>query len=53
MNEWWLSLPRILDQVWLGRGVVDRKADARHPILATAGAGGHESVTSISVSVAL
>jgi pyridoxamine 5'-phosphate oxidase len=45
MNEWWLSLPTTLDQVWLrlGRGVVDRKADARHPILATAGAGGAES----------
>jgi pyridoxamine 5'-phosphate oxidase len=45
MNEWWLSLPTILDQVWLrlGRGVVDRKADARHPILATAGAGGPEA----------
>jgi pyridoxamine 5'-phosphate oxidase len=45
MNEWWLSLPTTLDQVWLrlGRGVVDRKTDARHPILATAGAGGPES----------
>jgi pyridoxamine 5'-phosphate oxidase len=45
MNEWWLSLPSTLDQVWfrLGRGVVDRKADARHPILATAGADGSEA----------
>jgi pyridoxamine 5'-phosphate oxidase len=45
MNEWWLSLPTTLDQVWLrlGRGVVDRKADARHPMLATAGAGGPEA----------
>jgi pyridoxamine 5'-phosphate oxidase len=45
MNEWWQSLPTILDQVWLRlrRGVVDRKADARHPILATAGAGGPEA----------
>jgi pyridoxamine 5'-phosphate oxidase len=45
MNEWWLSLPSTLDQVWfrLGRGVVDRKADARHPMLATAGAGGPEA----------
>ena len=45
MNEWWLSLHTTLDQVWLrlGRGVVDRKADARHPIFATAGAGGPEA----------
>lgn len=45
MNEWWLSLHTTLDQVWLrlGRGVFDRKADARHPIFATAGAGGPEA----------
>jgi pyridoxamine 5'-phosphate oxidase len=45
MTEWWLSLPTLLDQVWLrlGRGVVDRKADARHPVLATTGAAGPEA----------
>lgn len=45
MNEWWLSLPTLLDQVWLrlGRGVVDRKADARHPVFATAGTNGPEA----------
>jgi len=45
MNEWWLDLPTLLDQVWLrlGRGVVDRKADARHPVLATAGPNGPEA----------
>jgi pyridoxamine 5'-phosphate oxidase len=45
MNEWWLSLPTLLDQVWLrlGRGVVDRKADARHLVFATTGAAGPEA----------
>ena len=45
MNEWWLSLPTLLDQVWLrlGRGVVDRKADARHPTFATVGSSGAEA----------
>jgi pyridoxamine 5'-phosphate oxidase len=45
MNEWWVSLPTTLDQVWLRliRGVADRKADARHPTLATAGAMGPEA----------
>ena len=45
MNEWWLSLPTLLDQVWLrlGRGVVDRKADARHPTFATSGLSGAEA----------
>ena len=45
MNEWWLSLPTLLDQVWLrlGRGVVDRKADARHPTFATIGSSGAEA----------
>ncbi len=45
MNEWWLSLPTTLDHVWLrlGRGVVDRKADARHPTLATLGTSGPEA----------
>lgn len=45
MNEWWLSLPKLLDHVWLrlGRGVVDRKADARHPTLATVGKSGPEA----------
>jgi pyridoxamine 5'-phosphate oxidase len=45
MSEWWLTLPTTLDQVWLrlGRGVVDRKADARHIVFATSGAGGAEA----------
>jgi pyridoxamine 5'-phosphate oxidase len=45
MNEWWLSLPTLLDQVWLrlGRGAVDRKADARHLVFATTGAQGPEA----------
>ncbi len=45
MNEWWLSLPTLLDQVWLrlGRGVVDRKADARHLVFAITGAAGPEA----------
>jgi pyridoxamine 5'-phosphate oxidase len=45
MNEWCLSLPTLFDQVWLrlGRGVVDRKADARHPVFATVGTAGPES----------
>lgn len=35
----------MLEQVWLrlGRGVGDRKADARHPIFSTIGAGGPEA----------
>lgn len=35
----------MLDHVWLrlGRGVVDRKADARHPVFATAGTHGPEA----------
>jgi pyridoxamine 5'-phosphate oxidase len=45
MNEWWTSLPTLLDQVWLrlNRGVVDRKSDARHPVLSTMGIAGPEA----------
>jgi pyridoxamine 5'-phosphate oxidase len=45
MSDWWLDLPTTLDQVWLrlGRGVVDRKADARHLVFATTGAAGPEA----------
>lgn len=45
MSEWWLGLPTTLDQVWLrlGRGVVDRKADARHLVFATTGSAGSEA----------
>ncbi len=36
------TLPGTLDQVWqrMARGVADRRAPARHPVLATAGLGG-------------
>ncbi len=45
MNDWWQSLPETLDRVWqmLGRGVADRRAAARHPVLATTGANGAEA----------
>ena len=45
MTEWWQTLPETLDRVWqlLGRGVADRRSAARHPVLATTGAGGAEA----------
>lgn len=37
MTDWWLQTDRLLAQAWtlLGRGVADRHAAARHPVLAT------------------
>lgn len=44
-ERWFMALDATLDEVWrrLGRGVADRRAPARHPVLATAGAGGPEA----------
>ena len=38
MTDWWLQPDTLLAQAWLllGRGVADRRAAARHPVLATA-----------------
>lgn len=45
MTDPFATLEGTLDQVWqrLGRGVADRRAPARHPVLATAGAEGGEA----------
>jgi pyridoxamine 5'-phosphate oxidase len=45
MSEWWSDLSTTLDQVWLrlGRGVVDRKSDARHLVFATTSPDGPEA----------
>lgn len=45
MTDLFASLDSTLDQVWqrLGRGVADRRAPARHPVLATVGADGAEA----------
>lgn len=43
--EWWASLEQTHDEVWrrLHHGVADRKAPARHPVLATASDRGGEA----------
>ncbi|MEM8958544.1 MAG: pyridoxamine 5'-phosphate oxidase family protein [Pseudomonadota bacterium] len=37
MTDWWLQTETLLARTWLllGRGVTDRRAAARHPVLAT------------------
>lgn len=44
MNSWVETLDGTLDQIWqmLGRGTVDRRAAARHPVLATMSDAGPE-----------
>jgi hypothetical protein len=46
MNDWWETLAATEDQVWhrLSRGVADRRAPARHPVLATVGQGAEARV---------
>lgn len=41
MSDWWTSLEDTRAEVWrrLNRGVADRRAPARHPVLATKGSG--------------
>ena len=52
--DWWADLDTALDEVWrrLERGVADRKAAARHPVLATQGLGGFAEARTVVLRAA-